>query len=68
MPLLPLTIDEARDLKLSLDVRIQALRIELRGTETRDYRAILRTRMARLEAILARLDAQERGIARSAGP
>jgi hypothetical protein len=56
MPLLPLTPDEARDLKLALEVRVQALGIELGGTETREYRAILSARLARLEAILARLD------------
>jgi hypothetical protein len=56
MPLLYLTPDEARDLKLALEVRVQALGIELGGTDTRDYRAILRARLGRLEAILARLD------------
>lgn len=56
MPLLPLTPEEARDLKLALEVRVQALGIELVGTDTREYRAILSARLARLEAILARID------------
>jgi hypothetical protein len=56
VPLLRLTPDEARDLKLALEVRVQALGIELGGTDTREYRAILRERLERLETILARLD------------
>jgi hypothetical protein len=60
MPLLQLTPDEARDLKLALEVRVQALGIELGGTDTREYRAILGARLARLEAILARIDEDPR--------
>jgi hypothetical protein len=60
MPLLRLTLDEARDLKLALEVRVQALGIELGGTDTREYRAILSSRLERLEAILARIDEDPR--------
>ena len=58
MPLLRLTPDEAGDLKLALDVRLHALRVEIGCTETHDYRMILRHRLERLEAIAARLDTE----------
>ena len=59
MPLLSLTDEEARELKLALDVRLHSLRVELTFTDMHDYRAFLRGRLDRLEAIAARLDAAE---------
>ena len=56
MPLLQLTTDEARDLKVALEVRLHELRVELTSTDTLDYRALLRDRLDRLEAISAHLD------------
>jgi hypothetical protein len=58
---LRLTRDEARDLKLAVDVRLHGLRVELNCTETKAWRAILRDRLDRLEAIVARLDADTDG-------
>lgn len=59
MPSLSLTDEEARELKLALDVRLHSLRVELTFTDLHDYRAFLRGRLDRLEAIAARLDAAE---------
>ena len=59
MPTLSLTEEEARELKLALDVRLHSLRVELTFTDLHDYRAFLRGRLDRLEAIAARLDAVE---------
>jgi hypothetical protein len=56
VPLLRLTTDEAHELKLALEVRLHALRVELTSTDTLDYRALLRDRLDRLESISARLD------------
>ena len=56
MPLLRLTTDEAHDLKVALEVRLHELRVELTSTDTLDYRALLRDRLDRLEAISARLE------------
>jgi hypothetical protein len=56
---LSLTEDEARELKLALDVRLHSLRVELTFTDLHDYRAFLRARLDRLETIAARLDAAE---------
>ena len=57
-----LTVEEARELKLALDVRLHSLRVELTFTDLHDYRALVRGRLDRLEAIAARLDAAtERG-------
>ena len=62
MPVLSLTPDEARELKLALDVRLHALRVELTFTDLHDYRALVRGRLDRLEAIAARLESEtERG-------
>jgi hypothetical protein len=55
---LTLTPDEARELKLALDVRLHSLRVELTFTDLHDYRAFLRGRLDRLEAIAARLDVE----------
>jgi hypothetical protein len=55
---LSLTPEEARDLKLALDVRLHSLRVELTFTDTYEYRSFLRNRLDRLEAIAARLDAE----------
>jgi hypothetical protein len=65
VPVLSLTPEEARELKLALDVRLHSLRVELTFTDIREYRAFLRNRLDRLEAIAARLDAEE---ARSGPP
>jgi hypothetical protein len=59
VPSLSLTDEEARELKLALDVRLHSLRVELTFTDLHDYRAFLRGRLDRLEAIAARLDAAE---------
>jgi hypothetical protein len=55
--MLSLTDDEARELRLALDVRLHSLRVELTFTDLHDYRAFLRGRLDRLETIAARLDA-----------
>ncbi|HVU50531.1 MAG TPA: hypothetical protein VHL80_07575 [Polyangia bacterium] len=67
MPLLSLDDEEARELKLALDVRLHSLRVELTFTDLHDYRAFLRGRLDRLESIAARLEAagQRAGDARS---
>jgi hypothetical protein len=54
---LSLTPDEARELKLALDVRLHSLRVELTFTDLHDYRIFVRNRLDRLEAIAARLEA-----------
>jgi hypothetical protein len=57
VPDLRLTADEAQDLKLALDVRLHALRVELSSTDSHDYRRLVRERLDRLEAIATRLEA-----------
>ena len=63
MPVLSLTNEEARELKLALEVRLHALRVELAWTDTKAYRALVRERLDELEAIAARLepDAEQPG-------
>ena len=63
VPVLSLTTQEARDLKLALEVRLHALRVELAWTDKKDYRAFVRHRLDELEAIAARLapDADQAG-------
>jgi hypothetical protein len=53
---LSLTTQEARDLKLALEVRLHALRVELAWTDRKDYRAFVRERLDELESIAARLE------------
>ena len=67
MSVLSLTPEEARELKLALDVRLHSLRVELTFTDTHEYRVFLRDRLDRLEAIAARLDA-ETGADRPSAP
>jgi hypothetical protein len=67
VPLLSLTDEEARELKLALDVRLHSLRVELTFTDLHEYRTFVRSRLDHLEAIAARLEAasERAGDARS---
>jgi hypothetical protein len=55
---LDITADEARDLKAALEVRLHSLRFELAATDHKEYRALVRQRLDRLEAIAARIGAE----------
>lgn len=69
MPDLRLSPEEAHDLKLALDVRLHALRVELTATDSHDYRRLVRELLDRLEVIAARLAAFDAASAsHSTGP
>jgi hypothetical protein len=55
MPELNLTPDELRELKQALDDHLHSLRVELASADLREFKAELRQRIDRLEAITARV-------------
>jgi hypothetical protein len=65
VPVLRISAEEARDLKLALEVQLHGLRVELAATDHKDYRAMVRSRLERLEAIAARIDSEIEAAARA---
>jgi len=55
VPTLELTEEEARELSTALDIRIHGLRAELAAADAREYRAMLRATLDRVELIAAHL-------------
>jgi hypothetical protein len=60
MARLDLSDGEASELEAALGRELHSLRIELAGTEDREFKADVRTRLDRLERIAARLTASIR--------
>lgn len=58
MPELELSPEEVRELRQALEDHLHSLRVELAGADLREFKAELRHRIERLEAISARLRAQ----------
>jgi hypothetical protein len=50
-----MTEDEARELSTALEIRIHGLRAELAAADVREYRAMLRGTLDRVELIAAHL-------------
>jgi hypothetical protein len=57
MPDLELSSEEVRELRQALEDHLHSLRVELAGADLREFKAELRHRIERLEAISARLKA-----------
>lgn len=55
MPDLNLTQEELRELKQALNDHLHSLRVELAGADLREFKAELRQRIERLEAVAARV-------------
>lgn len=57
MPELNLTPEEMRELRQAMEDHLHSLRVELAGSDLREFKTELRHRIERLEAITARLRA-----------